>query len=224
MDRVQTGSRTLDAALAGGIRPGTSLLVTGEEGAGATEFALTLLHAACAAHTGHKAMFASALRSAARVRAEVAALFEDGDKVDIEVKVLRAAIAPDDVAELLAGLQRGDVLVVESADALAKPGDGWSILPLWHELADAAQAQGVVLLLLHAPGTLPAPVEASLAEGADGVLRFSWQDGGPARRRILAVTKLRGLAPILGGDQVPLFEVALEPGLGYTISMEHSVV
>ncbi|GEM_PF-6660450 len=224
MERVQTGSRVLDAALAGGITPGTSLLVSGEEGAGATEFALTLLHAASLAKEGHKAMFASALRSAARVRAEVAALFEDGAEAKIEVRVLRSAIAPDDVAELLAGLQKGDVLVVESADSLAKPGDGWSVMPLWHELADAAHAQGVVLLLLHAPGTLPAPVEAHLAEGADGVLRFSWQDGGPARRRILVISKLRGLAPVLGGDHVPLFEVALEPGLGYTISMENSVV
>ena len=223
MERVHTGSRVLDAALAGGLAPGTSLFLAGEEGAGATEFALTLLHATVAAGN-RRARFASALRSSGRIKEELMNLFADGSEGTIDVRMLRGALAGAEAEKILDEMGPGDVLVLESADSLAQPGDGWSLTPLWHELADKAHERGVVICLLHAPGTLPPAIEASLAEGADGVMRFSWQDGGPTRRRILSIAKLRGLAPILGGDKVPLFEVALEQGRGYTISVEHSVV
>lgn len=223
MDRIQTGNRSLDAAFAGGIAPGTVLLLRGEEGAGATEFALTVLRSA----RGHArvARFASALRSATRVRHEYAELFEETDGgLGLEVKPLFGDKARADPAGILADLRAGDVLVLESADALAPPGDGVSLLPFWREVADAAGERGVVVLLLESPGTLPPAVAASLAEAADGVLEFTWRDGGPVRRRVLAVTKLRGLAPGLDGAEVPVFEVALHRGIGFTVSRGKSVL
>lgn len=224
MERVQTGSRILDTALAGGIPPGSALLVSGEEGAGATEFALTVLRTAAREHV-RKARFASALRSAARVSGEMKALFEGAAEVaDIDVRVLPPMDAGAHLGNVLDGLGEGDVLVIESADALASGQDARRLMPFWHGLADAAQEQGVVVVLLHAPGTLPSAVEASLAEGADGVLRFAWHDGGPTRRRVLSISKLRGLAPMLDGEQVPVFEVALQRGLGFSISRETSVL
>lgn len=225
MDRVQTGSRILDAALAGGIPPGSALLVSGEEGAGATEFALTVLRTAARAHPDRKARFASALRSSARVSSELASLFEGAEEVArIDVRVLAPMDAAAHLGNVLDGLGEGDVLVIESADALASGQDARRLMPFWHGLADAAQERGVVVVLLHAPGTLPSAVEASLAEGADGVLRFTWHDGGPMRRRLLSIPKLRGLAPVLDGEQVPIFEVALQRGLGFSISRETSVL
>jgi KaiC/GvpD/RAD55 family RecA-like ATPase len=222
MERAQTGSRVLDAALDGGIPWGTSLFVTGEEGAGATEFALTLLRETALKHV-HRALFASALRSAGRVKSEIAALFEEKDAGAVDVRTLGAQ-DPRALLDLVQDLDRGDVLAVESADSLSHGAEGAALTPLWHELADAAHARGVVLVLLHAPGTLPHAVEAALAEGADGVLNFGWRDGGPSRKRTLAVAKLRGLVKVLGGEQVPVFEVALEKGLGYTISRDTSVL
>ena len=59
-ERIHTGSRVLDAALAGGLPQGASLFVTGEEGAGATEFAITILRTVAGEKTGHKARFVSA--------------------------------------------------------------------------------------------------------------------------------------------------------------------
>ncbi|HWH09058.1 MAG TPA: hypothetical protein VNX21_07645 [Candidatus Thermoplasmatota archaeon] len=223
MERIQTGNRSLDAAFAGGIAPGTVLLLRGEEGAGATEFALTVLRSATRQSRG--ARFASALRSPRRVRHEYAELFEDGDGgLGLEVKPLLGEMARADPAGVLGGLRAGDVLVLESADALAPPGDGVSLLPFWREVADAAGEAGVVLLLLDSPGTLPPAVDASLAEAADGVLEFTWKDGGPVRRRVLALTKLRGLAPALDGGEVPVFEVALHRGVGFTVSRGKSVL
>ena len=223
MDRIQTGNRSLDAAFAGGIAPGTVLLLKGEEGAGATEFALTVLRAATG--QAHVARFASALRSTGRVRHEYAELFEDQDGGQgLEVRAIFGDKARADPAGILAGLRAGDVLVLESADALAPPGDGVSLLPFWREVADAAGEQGVVVLLLESPGTLPPAVEASLAETADGVLEFLWRDGGSMRRRALAITKLRGLAPGLDGSEVPVFEVALHRGVGFTVSRGKSVL
>ena len=224
MERVETGSRVLDTALAGGIPAGSILFVSGEEGAGATEFALTILRAASKPGSGHKARFASALRSAPRIRRELDALFEGEAARVIDVCKLTAAATRKDMEALISDLGPGDVLAIESADSLAVLGDGFGLIPIWHDLADAASAKGVVVILLHSPGTLPSPVEAGLAETADGVLRFTWQDGGPVRRRILAISKLRGLAPVLDGDQVPVFEVALQRGIGFSVSVERSVV
>lgn len=222
MERVPTGSRVLDTAFDGGIPSGTSLFVSGEEGAGATEFAMTLLHETVQ-HHARRALFASALRSAGRVRDELAMLFEDKLAENVEVRTV-APEGPGALMEIVQGLARGDVLVLESADSLTRTGEGRSLTPVWRELADAAHARGVILVLLHSPGTLPSPVESSLAECADGILRFMWQDGGPSRRRVLAIAKLRGLSSVLGGEQVPKFEVALEKGLGYSLSRDSSVV
>jgi KaiC/GvpD/RAD55 family RecA-like ATPase len=225
MERVQTGSRILDTALAGGIPSGSSLLVSGEEGAGATEFALTVLRTAARDAPHRKARFASALRSAARVAGELEALFEGAKEVElIDVRVLAPMESAAHLGNVLDGLGGGDVLVIESADALAGGHDAQRLIPFWHSLADAAQERGVVVILLHAPGTLPLGVEAAIAEGADGVLRFTWHDGGPTRRRLLSIPKLRGLAPVLDGEQVPVFEVALQRGLGFSISRETSVL
>jgi len=222
MERMHTGSRVLDAAFDGGIPWGCSLFVTGEEGAGATEFALALLHERAQGHA-HRAMFASALRSASRVRDEITQIFDAKDASGVEVLSLGSQ-DPRALLDVLADLKRGDVLALESADTLVPTPQGHAIAPLWHELADAAHARGVVLVLLHAPGTLPTAVEAALAESADGVLRFHWQEGGPSRKRVLAIAKLRGIVKLLGSEHVPLFEVGLEKGLGYSISQENSVV
>jgi len=220
MERVETGSRVLDTALAGGIPRGATLFVSGEEGAGATEFALTLLRSA----TEGKGHFISALRSPQRVKRELELLFDAKTAGAIDVTQIPGSVTRAQLADKTKDLGEGDVLVIESADSLAVPGDGFGLLPLWHDLADLATARGAVVVLLHAPGTLPPPVEAGLAETADGVLRFTWLDGGPVRRRVLAIHKLRGLAPVLDGDEVPVFEVALERGVGYSVSLEQSVV
>lgn len=225
MDRVETGSRALDAALAGGLPHGSALLVTGEEGAGGTEFVMAFLRHAIGGKAGHRARFLSALRSPKRVLDEYGALFEDTSaSAGLEVMKMfpeKVRAAP---AEALEGLVSGDMLILESANALAPPGDGYSVPPFWRDLADAAGERGVIAVLLHSPGTLPPAVEASLAEAADGVMHFSWQSSGSMRRRSLALVKLRGLAPGMDGGEVPLFEVALSRGVGFTISRGRNVI
>lgn len=221
MDRIRTGSKVLDAALGGGVSPGVALFVAGEEGAGATEFALTALRAA--ATDGRKARILTALRSPSRVHREIVELFE-GKARPIDVRSLHPEGVEDELAEAFDDLDKGDVLVIESADTLIAQGDEHHVLPLWRELADRSQEIGILVVLLHAPGTLPRPVEAALSEEADGVLRFAWHDGGQARRRLLFIPRMRGLAPVLDGEQVPVFEVALERGLGFSVSRERNVL
>lgn len=224
-ERIHTGSRVLDAALAGGLPQGASLFITGEEGAGATEFAITVLRTVAGEKTGRKARFVSALRSAARVTEEMKDLFEGAPlPPGLDIVMLPPNAPPKEAEMVIKDLSAGDVLVIESADSLAVLGDGFGLIPFWRGLADAAHARGVTVLLLHAHGTLPMPVEHSLAQTADGVLRFTWHDGGPSHRRQLEVLKLRGLAPVLDGDQVPVFEVALSRGVGFTVSRERSLV
>ena len=224
-DRVQTGSRVLDAALAGGLPRGASLLVSGEEGAGATEFALTVLKTIAGDKSGHKARFVSAMRSAPRVTEEMKELFEEPKPIaGLDIVMMASNVTPKDAENILSGLDKGDVLVIESADSLAVLGDGYGLIPFWRALGNEAAARGITVLLLHAHGTLPMPVEHALAQIADGVLRFTWHDGGPSHRRQLEIPKLRGLAPVLDGDQVPIFEVALSKGVGFTVSRERSLV
>jgi KaiC/GvpD/RAD55 family RecA-like ATPase len=223
MERVCTGDVTLDAALAGGFTSGASLLVMGEEGAGATEFALGILRAAAEGTDGRRGRFASALRSPSRVRAEIATLFESG-ALPFQVVKLDPENIERDLSVALDGLHEGDVLVIESADTLFADGDGSRLLAVWHRVADAAAEAGVVVVLLHAPGTLPRGIEAALAEEADGVLRFTWHDGAQLRRRRLDITKLRGLAPCLDGDDVPVFRVALHRGQGISVFMDNNVL
>lgn len=224
MDRLGTGNSTLDAALAGGLAPGAAILVSGEEGAGATEFALAFLRTALT-HKGAHARFVSALRSPARIRAEIQELFEGEDAAAaIEVRRMEPEKLRAYPQQVLEGLQHGDILIVESANVLAPPGDGYTVPPWWRELADGAGEKQVVVVLLHSPGTLPGAVEAALAEAADGVLQFGWQASGGSRRRTLALLKMRGLAPMLDGGEVPIFEVALHRGLGFSVSRGRSVI
>lgn len=224
MDRVETGVRSLDAALAGGVAPGAALLLTGEEGAGATEFALAFARHV-ATQDGTQARIISALRSPTRVTAEYHELFEDKtDPKTLEVRAIRGDELRAHPVDVLKGLSRGDVLVIESADALAPSGDGYTLTPCWREIADGAGASGVVVLLLHSRGTLPPAVEAALAEAADGVLQFQWQQSGPARRRMLALVKLRGLSPVLDSTDVPVFEIALQRGSGFSVTRGRSVL
>lgn len=228
MERVQTGSRMLDAALAGGIAPGCALLLRGEEGAGATEFALAFLRHSVEGKSHAHARFLSALRSPNRVRAEIHELFngpdakDASDKVDVRrLDAEKACAAPD---ASLDGLEAGDAVVIESADALAPSGNGQNVASFWRSIADDAGERGVIVLLLHSPGTLPAGVEAALAEAADGIIDFSWHQSGQMRKRVLSLVKLRGLAPGVDGGEVPLFDLALHRGNGFEVSRGRSVL
>lgn len=225
MERLGTGSPILDSALAGGFPEGSAFLVSGDDGAGATEFALTLLRRAALDHKPSKVRFASALRSAHRAGHEYEALFEGSASLpSVDFQVLDAPWALDHAEELLAGFGAHDVLVLESADAIAESAGRDRLAHFWRGVADEADRVGATVFLLHVPGTLPHALEVALAEEADGVLRFAWHDSGPSRRRTLVISKIRGLAPMLDGDQVPVFEVALQRGLGFTISRGKSVL
>lgn len=223
MHRVLTGSDPLDDALGGGLPSGSTILVEGPQGMGSTEFSLSLLRRV-ASEKGRKAVFATALRTPARARAEAAALFRDKNAGGIEFIALRPAHAQLECIEAISGLNAGDALVVESTAALARAESGRDVIELVQMLANAAHEVGAIVIHLHAPGTLPTAVEASIAECADGVFTFCWRDGGPMRRRSLIVSKLRGLAPMLDGEQVPVFEASLHSGIGFAVSRVKSVI
>lgn len=216
--RVSTGNATLDAALGGGFRRGDSVLVEGEEGAGATELALTVLDK-LASSGGATPRFASALRSPARVARELADLFHrEGKPPAVDVR----AMPKDGPVALLADLPPGSVLALESASALARTME--DVVAVMGQLADRAHEQGVLLLVLSTPATMPRDVEAALAETADAVLSFQWLESGTARRRLLRVKKVRGLAPVLDGEQIPVYEVGLHRGRGFDISKVKSLI
>jgi archaellum biogenesis ATPase FlaH len=223
-DRVPTGNSTLDGALGGGIPFGSTLLVEGEEGAGATEFAMTVLRTA-KGKDGSVARYLSALRSAPRIGRELADLFQDEKAVEhINVRTIRPRQVEADCVLSVLDMTEGSVLVLESASAIARTESGHDLLALLQLLSDRAAEGGVVLILLHTPSTLPPGIEASLAEAADGVFSFRWLDSGPSRRRLLSIKKMRGLAPVLDGEQIPIFEVALHRGRGFDISKVKSLI
>ncbi|HLE97431.1 MAG TPA: hypothetical protein VI997_08690 [Candidatus Thermoplasmatota archaeon] len=222
---IPTGSLALDAALGGGLPIGVAVLVEAEEGAGSTEFALSVLRAVVRARGGHHVRFLSALRSPARVEAEARELFADArDAQAIDIRAIRPDQAAADCLAALEDLGPGDVLVIESASALARFEAGKDLAMLMQNLGNIASETASLVLLLHAPGTLPPQVECSLAEAADGFLSFRWRDGGPTRRRILMIKKLRGLAPVLDGEQIPVFEVSLHKGVGFAMSKVRNLV
>lgn len=222
MDRVRTGSDPLDAALGGGIPCGMTILVEGPQGMGSTEFALSLLRAASA--KSQKALFATALRSPARARREATALFGEAPSAKLEFVGIPPASARDECHQLVGKLARGDVVALESTAALGRACEPSALVAMVEEVADAAHDAGVTVIYLHAPGTLPPDVENALGEAADGVFSFAWRDGGITRRRALVVSKLRGLAPMLDGEQVPIFEASLHVGVGFAVSRVRSVV
>lgn len=223
MTRVKTGSAPLDEALGGGLPPGNTLLVEGPQGVGSTEFALALLRTTSAAKS-NKAIFATALRAPARARAEAVDLLGEAAVQPIEFKTVRGAEARLDCLELVESLGKGDVLVVESASALARAPDVGDLVGLIESLGNPTHSHGAILVILHAPGTLPPQVETGIQEVVDGIFTFGWRDGGPSRRRSLFITKLRGLAPALDGEQVPVFEAKLHAGAGFSVSRVRSVV
>lgn len=223
MVKVQTGSRPLDEALGGGLPSGSVLVVESPHGAGGTEFALAVLRGAGpGGRTG--GAFLTCLRSAARARVEAEALFGAEDVAHVGFARLGSQRAREESAQALRRTAAGDVLVLESAGAYARLEGASGLLSLADVAGDEARERDSLVILLHSPGTLDAGTEAALLEAADGVLSFAWLDGGPTRRRSLFLSKLRGLAPALDMEQVPVFEATILPGAGFAISRGRSVV
>lgn len=215
--RVPSGNAVLDEGLGGGFREGSLVLVEGESGAGATEFVLGV---AADAARGRKvtSRFATGLRAPERAAREARDLL--GETAAASIRFCALGNDPARTCQvLLEGLGRGDVLVVESTSTFG------SDLPLLtRQLGDLAAASGAVVLLLHAPGTLPARDEAGVRDACDACVSFTWKDGGLARRRLMALSKMRGLAPMLETDDVPVFEVALRHGIGIGVSRVKAVL
>lgn len=215
---IPSGNSVLDDALGGGLRAGSLVLVEGDAGAGATEFALAVLAGAVHRDTGAVSRFATGLRAPERAKAEAEALL--GDKIAASV---RFSALGDDRGDgcfrAIAEMGRGDVLVIESTSAFTA-----DLPPLMRALGDATAATGALVLLLHAPGTLPHGSEVALRDAADVCVAFSWKDGGLSRRRLMTIAKVRGLAPMLEAEDVPVFEVALRHGIGIGVSRVKAVL
>lgn len=211
----------LDEALGGGLPEGSLVLVEGESGTGSTEFGFALLAASAAQGRTGALRFLSGLRSPARAAREAADVLGERPAKDIAFDA-----ADDDLAEaalaLADKLSRGDALVVESVSALRRAGA--PLAPLLRKLGDAAERAGAVIVVLHAPGSVPTAEETEIREAADAVLAFTWKESGPCRRRLLGFPKLRGLMPVFTGEEVPIFEVALHRGRGVVVSQVKTVL
>lgn len=224
MERVETGVSMLDAALGGGFAFGTSVVLTGQEGAGATEFALGFLRHAMG-RGKRRGRLASALRSPGRVGAEMTDLFDDpGAPKGIDIRAVDAEKLRANPLHLMEGLQAGDILLLESAAAIAEPHGDASFIPFWRVMADAAAERSIVVILLHAASSLQRTVEVAMEETSDAVMEFAWQQSGPSRRRTLTIVKLRGLSPALESHEVPVYEISLQKGSGISISRGRSVL
>lgn len=222
--RIVTGNSVLDTILGGGLLPGKLLLIEGQGGAGSTEFVLTILRGVARTNMGRSCRFASALRSPERVRREMTELFSEKDAALLEVVPLDAQDAWRGFKAVLAGLEAGDIVALESTAALHRAVPGGNLASPLQVLADAANETGVTVLVLHTHGSLPREEENCVTELADGTFTFVWRDGGTTRRRLMFLSHLRGLAPILDGEEIPVFEVALHQGAGFTLSRVKNVV
>jgi len=217
-----TGDSTFDLALGGGLPHGL-LLLLGEEGAGAIEFAEGLLRAAVTSHQGGRALHVSALRSCERARAQLSEFFED-EKLAASVDYVHVPQGPLDFPAGIADWGSARVVVIETAASIAPSCPRGDVAALGVALADLAARSHALVVLVCGKGTLSPDALARLEETADGVLRFAWRHGGTMSRRTMQMVKLRGLAPILEADEVPVFEIALRRGEGVIVSRVTNVV
>jgi len=220
---LSTGSATLDDALGGGLPTPALILVEGTSGTGSTEFALTVLFQVASSRS-RIARFASALRSPGAVGREAVKLMEDphgGERLDLRhISHLELPLLLHMVEDLAAG----DCLVIESTAALARLGSPTDFTRHVCALGEAAGRVGTTILLLHAHNSIDADTEAQIREIADAVFSFYWQEDGPTRRQLLAIPKLRGLAPVLEHAQNPVFDVGMRRGRGAVVSRLESVM
>lgn len=217
-----TGDPTFDLALGGGLPDGLLLLV-GEVGAGAAEFAACLMRAALTSHRGDRALLVSALRSGERARHQLSQLFED-EKLAASVECLPLSHGSFDLSASLVAWGGARVVVIETAASLGPSSPRGDVAALGVMLADFAARAHALVVVECGTGTLPPDALARLEEAADGVLRFSWRHGGTMSRRTMQLVKLRGLAPILETDEVPVFEISLRRGDGIVVSRVTNVV
>lgn len=219
---LSTGNAPLDHALGGGLPAGSLVLVRADEGAGATELALCVLRAAVQRAAGARVLFLSATRSAARIQREARELFDDEKAVSaIECMTIGAQGTP----EFPLDLHAGDVVVVESAASLARALPAKDLASRAQAMGELAQTTGALVILLETQGTLPPVVAATLGEMCDGLLLLRWREGSTMRRRVLEVVKRCGLIGGAGdGDEIPVYEVGVRRGSGFSVSQVTNVL
>lgn len=214
--RTSCGNVILDGALGGGLPAGSLVLLRGESGAGAHEFAFGALGAAL--ESGRSGAWASALRSAGRVARQAADALPAQAAPLLRAIELRPRSLAQDCLDAASSLDARHVLAVESAAALHQGIGDAAFAELLSELAEAAFHADGLILLLHTPGALAPETEARLEESCDAVLTFRWREGSTMRRRILGIDKMHGRAPALASEEVPVFEVGVQQGGGLSLS------
>jgi len=206
LERLSTGSKTLDQILGGGLPTRSTTVVAGEPGAGKTLFALqALFHLA---HQGKKCLYFTTLSEPSLKLVHYMQQFEFFDEQVIGKELvfldLGSVVRGHDPAAVLAAIssrieaEEPAIVVIDSFKAMRDLlGDAATVRKFVYDLAVHSAGWGAATLLV---GEYTQDEVEQFAEFAiaDGILRFSTNRDELKAVRVFEVLKLRGADCITG--------------------------
>ena len=235
MDDIPFGISRLDSLLEGGAPPGSVVLLSGEAGAGAREFAYT-----SASKSTLEQEFRYTLSDDI-----VDSVIKDIEYLDLSTEYFQSSRIPKDwylgrtteLSDLSGGGNRekvlsvlgdyltehasGNLIVFDSiTDLLSAMADDltWQDIPmLIRGLKRAAEQWGGLVLILASEETLESTQLGQLSDAASGTINFSWETGGSKRARVMVVKQFRGVLSRLEDEDIVQFEGEIHEG-GYDLS------
>jgi KaiC/GvpD/RAD55 family RecA-like ATPase len=263
--RMPTGIASLDPVLDGGIPPGSVVLLLGENGAGATEFAyssiiyLSLLKGQQSAgqrvRLPEEITYITFTKLKENILSDVAISFQTDHSerlreaitfVDLSELYFDATIVPPDwygegdiitrlqkrqrkengniLAELTQVLGRckpGGLIVLDSLTGIASgyKGDDWyAFIALLRGIQRVSKRWKTTVYLHLTAGILNPSQETEIADCADALVLFKWEDMGAQRRqRIMFFEKFQGVMPYLEERDLVKFAVKLSAAGGFEV-------
>ncbi len=208
MEHLPTGIDELDLVLAGGLRPGSLVVLAGAPGTGKTILAQQICFA-CATPE-RRAIYCTTLSEphSKLVRHLEPFEFFDRDALGRSVEFLHLgdlltqedgdglATAVSEVVDRCFATNPA-VVVIDSAKALRVFADDQSLRVAYYELASRLAHTGAVVLLVgeYTQEEIETGVEFALA---DGIVQVAYESSEPVDRRWLRVVKMRGANHLAG--------------------------
>jgi KaiC/GvpD/RAD55 family RecA-like ATPase len=247
--RMPTGVKSLDPVLGGGVPAGSVILLLGDLGAGSHEFVFSSLVNSLRAGDRSTPEGSSApaevryitfTRMKEDVKQEIKRSLESedigtlADRIvfdDLSEQYFDGSMVPDEwycKGDMKTRLQKragheNSLVVLDSVTDIATQ---CNTPLLWNNLTGflrglqrVAKQQKITQYLLLSRGILDLSRERELAEIADAVILFKWEESSGARRqRVMYFEKFRGVMPQLEERDLVKFAIRISTGSGFEVS------